>query len=418
MSVSKFIIYILGALFTISTIFFTFYKNYNKRVFLNKCNIFLTIVQAILIVINNYYNIQSLKFLSAIVITVLFIKIIFKSDLKTAIFFTLINSIVSIAVELITTIFLINISDISTLNNSIFIKLTFSLINCIIVMFVMISNKMKKFIKKSNRIIEQNTRIFINLLYIIFVINIFLVLKSFNISDLTISTLSMVLVFFIFFYINSVITDKYNISLLEEKNINLKNSYEAYSETIEQYREVQHNLKHDLYFIKTSLPRKYQNSINELLYKYNKNYEWINNINNIPEGLQGIIFLKEQEAKKHKILISVNSRKNINNITKDFLDLSNILGILLDNAIEASKISKSKNIDISIVENNSILNIKIINKYINNINLSEIGNKNYSTKKYKSGIGLNYIKNVNNNINVTFNIINDLFITKLTYKKN
>ena len=249
MSVSKFIIYILGALFTISTIFFTFYKNYNKRVFLNKCNIFLTIVQAILIVINNYYNIQSLKFLSAIVITVLFIKIIFKSDLKTAIFFTLINSIVSIAVELITTIFLINISDISTLNNSIFIKLTLSLINCIIVMFVMISNKMKKFIKKSNRIIEQNTRIFINLLYIIFVINIFLVLKSFNISDLTISTLSMVLVFFIFFYINSVITDKYNISLLEEKNINLKNSYEAYSETIEQYREVQHNLKHDLYFL-------------------------------------------------------------------------------------------------------------------------------------------------------------------------
>ena len=104
---------------------------------------------------------------------------------------------------------------------------------------------------------------------------------------------------------------------------------------------------------------------------------------------------------------------------KDYIDLCNILGILIDNAIDASILTKNKIIEININETKEYTDIKMLNTFVNSIDLNNIGKKNYSTKEYKSGIGLNYIKNVkNNNIKVNFSIINNLFITNIKYIKN
>ena len=62
--------------------------------------------------------------------------------------------------------------------------------------------------------------------------------------------------------------------------------------------------------------------------------------------------------------------------------------------------------------------IQIINKFKSVLDLSRITEKNYSTKKKKSGIGLNYINKIKkNNINVDYQIINDLFYATVEYSK-
>ena len=61
--------------------------------------------------------------------------------------------------------------------------------------------------------------------------------------------------------------------------------------------------------------------------------------------------------------------------------------------------------------------LKVINKFSNNINLNEIGNKDYSTKNRNSGIGLNYVNKIKNkNITTKIQIVNNLFISIIEYK--
>ena len=77
----------------------------------------------------------------------------------------------------------------------------------------------------------------------------------------------------------------------------------------------------------------------------------------------------------------------------------------------------SKIVLINVIEKEDFTTIEILNKYKNNINTEKIGNKNYSTKEYKSGLGLNFINKINkSNFKVDFKIINDLFKTTLIYK--
>ena len=133
--------------------------------------------------------------------------------------------------------------------------------------------------------------------------------------------------------------------------------------------------------------------------------------------MQGLIYLKIKEAKNKKINIILNSENHINIKNKDYFYLCETIGILIDNAIEASIKSNSHTVVIDIDENEKRLKIDIINIFNNKIDLNKISKKNYSTKEIKSGIGLYYISKINNNnIDVKYKIINNLFISKIIYK--
>jgi len=248
-------------------------------------------------------------------------------------------------------------------------------------------------------------------------LNIITNLLTKNLNNRYIVFLAISSILFIILCYNIIINDKYHISELKELNNNLKLSHKAYSSTIDECRELKHNLKNDLLTIKSLIPNKYQDCINELLLKYNKKYEWISKIDDIPEGIQGVIYLKSNEAKKKKIKMYIDVKDNIKEINKDYFSLCSVLGIVLDNAIENCSKSKGKTISVFIKNIGNELNIEVINVFSNKVDLDKIGNKNYSTKKIKSGIGLNYIKKLRKkNLSVNYNIINNLFITKIHYK--
>lgn len=70
-------------------------------------------------------------------------------------------------------------------------------------------------------------------------------------------------------------------------------------------------------------------------------------------------------------------------------DFSRILGIFLDNAIEAAKTSTEKEIGLRCENNNNSYQIIIENSYINkDVDIEKIFLKGYSSKKIKSGLGL------------------------------
>lgn len=105
----------------------------------------------------------------------------------------------------------------------------------------------------------------------------------------------------------------------------------------------------------------------------------------------------------NKYYLACNKNINIQfDILSDFsklnikpFDLNRILGILLDNSIEAAKDSNDKIIKLSVLNypNNKV--IKLENTYHDkNIDLNKIFEKSYSTKKNNSGIGLWEIRQI------------------------
>ena len=90
--------------------------------------------------------------------------------------------------------------------------------------------------------------------------------------------------------------------------------------------------------------------------------------------------------------------------------------IALDNAIESSLKSKQKIISIYIYDDNNNICIEVKNSFSSNMDVDLIGNKNYSTKGKKHGLGL-FSALRNNEALLSVKIVNDMFITKISAKK-
>ena len=122
------------------------------------------------------------------------------------------------------------------------------------------------------------------------------------------------------------------------------------------------------------------------------------NLNEIDEpALYSLIFKKYYEAKEKNIQINISSFANLKEIKVNMYEYSRIVGILLDNAIEAAEGCNRKMINIKFFEEDNNVNCLIENTYNNeNVEVNKIFEKNYSTKSEKKnhGIGLWKVKEI------------------------
>lgn len=134
-------------------------------------------------------------------------------------------------------------------------------------------------------------------------------------------------------------------------------------------------------------------------------------------AIYSIISNKYNIAEKNNIKMTLNISSDLNNLRIDDYSLTRILGILLDNSIEASKECYKKIINISFEENKTKQSIIIENTFLNrSISLKKIYEKHFTTKKNNSGLGLWEVKKILNNhenLSLSTNIENDFFVQKL-----
>ena len=418
MTIKYFIISTLSILFNSIALIYSFSKISNKKIDVNIKNIIITLFTTILISINNFFSITIAKLFVSYILTFIREKIIFNENNKITFIIVSILTCISMLLEFILSpLAAFFIIDLENLNKLLLIKMIFSLINSIVFIIIISINKIRKFICKIKDIIDNFVGFYTISMLLICSINIFMYFFSYNLRNVGLLITIIICTIIVLVFVKIIIKDKQNVMMLEEKNKILKNEYKAYANTIDDCRELKHNLKNEFFSLKSVIPKEHQSIINSIISKYNKNYEWVNVLTDIPEGLQGLLYLKINEAKKKKVKILLNINKNLKNYNSNYMEISNCLGILIDNAIEASINAKKKNIIIDIEQKNFNIKIKIINNFNNKINIKEIGKKNYSTKEIKSGLGLHYLNKIKrNNIKVEYKIIKDLFIVTLEYK--
>lgn len=132
--------------------------------------------------------------------------------------------------------------------------------------------------------------------------------------------------------------------------------------------------------------------------------------------LKQLLIYKTNRAAENGIMVETTILQEINNVNVSARELSNIINIIMDNAIEAASASIKKCICILIDKYDAKINITIGNTY-ENINLElDLYKKGNSTKGKGRGNGLSILQEIeeeNPNIQINTIIREDLFIQEI-----
>ena len=204
-----------------------------------------------------------------------------------------------------------------------------------------------------------------------------------------------------------------------------------YESDIEEQRTINHETKNELLTIRSKLSDKKDKDLCEYVDSIIGDKKSIKSakfskFKYLPSnGLKGFLYYKFLEAEQKDIKVSLNISKQIENSqlekmkTRDFKDLTRIIGVYMDNAIEAASVCEDKQIGLEIYLVNDIIKIIISNSYNYKVDEEKVGKEKYSTKGKNRGQGLLLVKrilNENNRITSETKITDKLYIQTIKVK--
>lgn len=202
--------------------------------------------------------------------------------------------------------------------------------------------------------------------------------------------------------------EKTNNNKLTSEYDQLLQYVKTYEEVIEEKSKNQHEYQNQLILIKEMLGtknKKVRDHISELLEieDQTEKYNWLNKLKNIPNGgLKGLIHYKITEMMKKDIKLYVDINDNVNNkrinkyLNDNLHDISKIIGVYIDNAIEAAVDSKQRYIIIEAMIENNKLDFSVSNTYSGTIDFNSIDKEGYSKKGKGRGYGLSLVQDIIN----------------------
>lgn len=111
--------------------------------------------------------------------------------------------------------------------------------------------------------------------------------------------------------------------------------------------------------------------------------------------LKGLLAAKLIKASQQSIQVSLEMEDSIEQLPMDKLDLTRMLGILLDNAIEATAPCKDPEIRVAFIKNKGITLLIIENTTENkHISLTDLNRSGFSTKGSGRGLGLHTLSEI------------------------
>ena len=223
---------------------------------------------------------------------------------------------------------------------------------------------------------------------------------------------------------------------MEERNNyeKLKDEYNtmfSYVQTFEDWIDneqmYRHELKNNLSIIRNLTNKKEIDKKIDKMLKMNMVIDdnYIETLKEIPKGgLKGLLYYKLALALKANINIYIDVspkiKGKISKLDKDLLEsLCIVLGIYIDNALDACKKEKHKNVTIEIYEKEKELYFVISNSCSKVLSIKKMNEKGFTTKGSGHGRGLYFANKVirkEKRIAVEQQFLNNYFIQKIIVK--
>ncbi len=364
---------------------------------------------------------------------IMFCKIFFNLSISKSIFTSFLCMILYSIPDILQVLIISRLIGINHFYNNYAGSMLGTIITCIL--FIMIIYLLRKPLQEQLKT-EISDNIKIALLSIVTLISIslffYLIVKKFEFSNDIIQYLIAIIVLIITLFVlikqtmeNNRITEEYD-KLLEFMT--------TFENEIEKQRILRHETKNEFLTIRAKICDNQKNKeiveyIDEILQdKIKVKQEEYAKFGYLPpNGIKGLCYFKVQEAEEKEIKVSLNISKRIAKSTvyelntKEQRDFGRILGVLLDNAIEASILSEEKQLGIeAYTTKEKEFKMIISNTYDNKIDKNKIGKERFSTKGKTRGHGLLLIKHIINK-NKIFELETDIqkgiYTQKIIIKK-
>ena len=409
---------LIGSIIWIYSILYLWHKlfdrdiNYKSLSFYLSCFLLAAISIFNSLIINKLFNIVVIT-----IILMIFVKYIFRSNLQKTIITPIYTQIIAMILEsiyaVVITIFRL---DVYLTLSSPFIKMISNIIISAALIIVSNTKLIKRFYKYLLKITDKVNNIQLSTFCILVVLtaNILTISCYYKIDFkylLTFNIVVIVLCFIIVLYSfktqNSYnkVSGKYNLATKSLKD---------YEDMINLVKIRNHEDKNQLLTIRAMVVDKdehvleYIDSILENKYKDDEKlfYE----VSVIPSGgLRAIIYSEILKIKSEGINYTLNVDKKISTVdlielgADNIVDICKIVGVFIDNSIDAVSTLDKRNIDISIYVEHKSLIIKISNNYDTSIDISKIGEAKYTTKGKNHGYGLSLVKSIIENNQILSN---------------
>ena len=389
-------------------------------------NILILILFAILHTIINLYLDSSIKTLAICLLYTMYFYIIFDKKVYKSIFSSVLYIILAIIPDLLTLTIITKILNMSKEYCHNYIAgsvLGNIIIGIMLILMVLLLRKPLKTVV--NYKLSNNVKIVtVSALTLITIAIFFYNLISNFRHDNDIYTYLLVIITLIVILI-TLLRQRIDNENMFKKYDDLLTIMKNYESDIEEQRTINHESKNELLTIRSKLSEENDKELCSYIDsiigdKKSVKSAKFSKFKYLPSnGLKGFFYYKFIEAEKKGIKVSLNISKLVENSylgdmkTKDFKDLTRIIGVYLDNAIEAASTSKDKKLGIEIYEVKGIIQIIISNTYDNAIEKDKVGNERYSTKGKNRGHGLLLVKrilNENNRITSETKITDSLYI--------
>lgn len=378
------------------------------------------------IVNNNLINIGITKIIISIAMLAIMYKMIFGDSFKDTLVKCTICYAILVLVEIILSVaaILLNVTSVSEFNESIILKIVFSILELSITILIIRNKKCNELL---NKVITESNKDKVVSIFLIFTAATVIILVSkyqYSFSKSTyLANIALILIFTGLMYMSV----KNNIKAKRESNKTetLLKYMTKYEQIIDEERMNRHETLNNLLLLKSIKDKNsvdFDVSMKDIICLYEKNgKETIKNIGTLPTGLKGILYYKMDSMKKFDIDVMARISNTASPIIeelkgKDYNSVCKILSILLDNANEAACESKEKSVLIDISALDGTLNIIVENSFKDKVNIKKLHNRYYSTKGKGRGLGLflaNKIVKENNNVNLVQNIHGDRFVSEI-----
>lgn len=416
----------------INGIIFSFFAYFGGRIIYNKkgINIYRVLIAFVIYIISFVINIYNFTPLFTVffyyISIVIFEKIAFNSSLSKTLLVSLIIYVSRMIVEII--LIVLNVFHpkvIYAVNALVLEKFLSNILSAIIslIIFLLLKKIIIKFIKNIENH-QNNSFIIFSLIYfnltLVFMIRMPYLERNFNLVYDIIIILLMSIITMV------IINQEHKMNMMSRMYNEIANYAKLSDKLIEEYRVSLHERKNELIIINNMLNKNKKDAKNYVESLINEKEsitsEWLNELNNIPIfGLRGFINFKIIEMKNSGIKPEILISPAIADIKKlkfeDVKDLYTMIGVFLDNSIEASKESFDKMVSIQMYEENDEVHIVIANSFKGDIDLERINVIGYTTKGTGRGTGLAIVDNITKNSSIyklNTSIFKNFFVQDLT----
>lgn len=304
-------------------------------------------------------------------------------------------------------VMLFNDYTIEIIKNNYFGDLFSNIIISVMVIFTLKIPIIKKLIKKLININFEKSKIIFIIVSILGVIISSTCIYStyYKLSSVELLGMIIIIICIYSFILYKFFFEKNEKEIAQNRNNILIENIHEYEKVIELQKIEAHENKNQLYIIKEMLT----NEENDELEKYisalikehkEKDKKLLNKVHDIPGGgIRAIIYSKLVGLENtYDINLIVSKKINsqlLNQISADLnVAICKILGVFLDNAIEAAAPTESKIISVELQYQNNKLKITISNSYEILPDLHKFHLPKYSSKGENRGYGLTLVNNI------------------------